>query len=71
MANNVDVSVYQGVVQEKSCGTLKLTDGLKQTDQIYTLVCGATGDNVKLSKTSNRIEVFEVVVLSEIGKYTA
>ena len=71
MANNVDVSVHQGEVQEKVCGTLQLTDGLKQTDQIYTLVCETTGDTVKLSKTSNRIEVFEVVVLSEIGKYTA
>ena len=38
-ANNVDVSVYQGDVLKKSCGTLQLTYGLEQSDQIYTLLC--------------------------------
>ena len=71
MSNNVDVSVYQEEVLQKSCGTLQLTEGLEQSDQIYTLICRATGDTVKLSKMSNRIEVFEVVVLSPIGKNTS
>ena len=63
--NNVDVSVYQGEVQQKSCGTLRLTYGLEQSDQIYTLLCNVEGDTVKLSKSSgNTIVVTEVVVTS-------
>ena len=60
--NNVDVSVYQGEVEQKSCGTLQLTYGLEQSDQIYTLLCNAEGDNVRLSKVAGRILVFEVAV---------
>ena len=67
--NNVDVSVYQGEVQQKSCGTLQLTYGLEQSDQIYTLICNTEGDTVKLTKTAHReaIAVFEVVVISSLG----
>ena len=61
--NNVDVSVYKGEVQQKSCGTLQLTYGLKQSDQIYTLNCNTEGDTVKLSKNRGNIAVFEVVVI--------
>jgi hypothetical protein len=60
--NNVDVSVYQGDVKQKSCGTLKLTYGLEQSDQIYTLICNTEGDTVKLSKTTGNIAVFEIVI---------
>ena len=63
--NNVDVSVYQGEVKKKSCGTLQLTDGLEQSDQIYTLLCNTEGDTVKLSKSSGYIQVCEVVVTSD------
>ena len=59
--NNVDVSVYQGEVQQKSCGTLQLTYGLEQSDQIYTLLCNTKGDNVKLRKSNGDIAVYEVV----------
>ena len=62
--NNVDVSVYQGEVKQKSCGTLQLTYGLEQSDQIYTLLCNTEGDTVKLSKNSGAIVVAEVVVTS-------
>ena len=62
--NNVDVSVYQGDVQQKSCGTLQLTYGLEQTDQIYTLICNAKGDTVKLSKSTGHIYVAEVALIS-------
>ena len=58
--NNVDVSVYQGEVKQKSCGTLQLTYGLEQSDQIYTLICNSEGDTVKLSKTTGIIDVIEV-----------
>ena len=69
--NNVDVAVYQGDVKQKSCGTLQLTYGLEQSDQIYTLVCNAEGDTVKLSKdsASGTIAVYEVVVTGT-GMYT-
>ena len=62
--NNVDVSVYQGEVKQKSCGTLQLTYRLEQSDQIYTLLCNTRGDTVKLSKNSGALVVAEVVVTS-------
>ena len=61
--NNVDVSVYQGEVKQKSCGTLQLTYGLEQSDQIYTLLCNTDGDTVKLSKSTGNIAFLEVVVI--------
>ena len=61
---NVDVSVYQGDVLQKSCGTLQLTYGLEQSDQIYTLLCNTEGDTVKLSKSSGVIVISEVAVTS-------
>ena len=60
--NNVDVSVYQGEVKKKSCGTLRLTYKLEQSDQIYTLLCMAEGDIVKLSKNEGHIVVWEVAI---------
>ena len=60
--NNVYVLVYQGGVKQNSCGTLQLTYGLEQSDQIYTLVCNTEGDTVKLSKTTGVITVSEVAV---------
>ena len=62
--NNIDVSVYQGDIQQKSCGTLQLTYGLEQSDQIYTLICNAEGDTVKLSKSTGHLVVAEVAVIS-------
>ena len=62
--NNVDVSVFQGEVRQKSCGQLKLTYGLERSDQVYTLVCDSAGDTVKLEKTKGVIAVYEVVVVS-------
>ena len=67
--NNVDVAVYQGDELQATCGTLQLTYGLEQADQIYTFICGAEGDTVFLSKTSNKISVFEIVVTG-IGMYS-
>ena len=65
--NNVDVSVYQGDVKQKSCGTLQLTYGLEQPDQIYTLICNTEGDTVKLSKSTGNIAVNELVVIRTTG----
>ena len=62
--NNVDVSVYQGEVKHASCGTLQLTYGLKQADQIYTLICNTDGDTVKLSKNTGVIALSEIAVTS-------
>ena len=60
----MDVSVYKKGVRQKSCGTLELTYGLEQSDQIYTLLCNTEGDAVKISKNSGNIAVAEVVVTS-------
>ena len=65
---DVHVSVYQGEVQQKSCGTLQLTYGLEQSDQIYTLICSTEGDTVKLSKDTGYIAFAEVVVIGIEGK---
>ena len=68
--NNVDVSVYQGEVKRKSCGTLQLTYGLEQADQIYTLLCNTHGDTVKLSKSTGSLVVPEVVMTGfALGKF--
>ena len=64
--NNVDVSVYQGEVKQKSCGTLQLTYGLEQSDQIYTLICNGKGNTVKLTKSTGNIAVNEVVVVGSM-----
>ena len=62
---DIDVSVYQGEVKQKSCGTLKLTYGLEQSDQIYTLLCNVDGDTVKLSKKDGDIRVYDMAVTSK------
>ena len=61
---DVDVSVYQGDMKQKSCGTLQLTHGLEQSDQIYTLLCNTEGDTVKFSKNKEHVVVLEVAVIS-------
>ena len=55
--------MYQGEVERKSCGTLKLTHGLEQSDQIYTMVCNTQGDAVKFSKVGGEIRIWEIVVI--------
>ena len=65
--SGVDVSVYQEDEKQKSCGTLQLTYGLEQSDQIYTLICNTKGDTVKLSKSTGIIVVYEVVAVSVPG----
>ena len=60
---NVDVSVYRGDVKQKSCGTLQLTYGLGQSDQIYTLICNTEGDTVKLSKNTGITAVYELILI--------
>ena len=69
--SDVDVSVYQGEVKQKSCGTVQLTYGLEQSDQIYTLICNEVGDRVRLTKTSlNNLGTSEVIVIgAHIGKF--
>ena len=63
-ANNVDVSVYLRGAMQKSCGTLQLTYGREQSDQIYTLLCNTRGDTVQLKKNTGTITLFEIVVTS-------
>ena len=65
---NVDVSVYQRDVKQKSCGTLQPTYGLEQSDQIYTLICNAEGDILKLTKLSGKFHIWEIVVVTGPGK---
>ena len=62
--NNVDIAVYQGDELQATCGTLQITYALDQADQIYTFTCDTDGDTVLLSKTSDHISVWEIVVTS-------
>ena len=66
--NNVNIDVYQGDVKQKKCGTLQLTDGLEQEDQIYKFICGVKGDTVLLSKSSVNIILAEIVIQGN-GKF--
>ena len=66
---NVDVSVHQGEEKQNSCGTLQLTYGQEQSDQIYKLICNTEGDTVKLNKGNGLIAVYEIVVIGT-GKLT-
>ena len=58
----VEVSVNTGGGTERSCGTMDLSYKHKQEDQIYTFSCNGNGDTVRLSKTSGRIRINEIVV---------
>ena len=62
--NTVDVLLYKGNVQQKSCGTLQRTKGLAQSDQIYNFICNAEGNMVKLSQDTGGLAIFELVVIS-------
>ena len=53
--NNVDVSVYQGEVKRKSCGTLKLTKVPLALPDLQSTHCSVTLPEVKLSKTLGNI----------------
>ena len=66
--NNVDVSVYQGEVKQKSCGTLRLTYGLEQSEQIYTHLCNTIGNTVRFGKGDGILSVVDVAV-SSTGKF--
>ena len=68
---DVDIAVYQGDEKQGDCGTLKLTYGLEQADQIYSFTCNAEGDTVLLSKAANpggsNILVYEITVTTLTG----
>ena len=60
---DVEVSVYKRDVKQKSCGTIQPTYGLEQTEQIYTLICNAEGDILKLAReNSGKFMIWEIVV---------
>ena len=64
---NVDVSVYQGEVQQKSCGTLSPTYGPEPSDQIYTFICSVEGAAVVVSKNKRTLRVDEIVIVGGRG----
>ena len=65
---NVLVSVYQDSQKQKDCGTLQLSYGLDQSDQIYHINCGVRGDMIKFSKnTQVNVVLYEVVIVG-LGK---
>ena len=70
--SNVDVAVYQGDEKQVDCGTLQITYGLEQADQIYSLACRAHGDTVLLTKSktstgAGEITIYEITVTAYTG----
>ena len=63
--NNVNVEVFQGDTLEKSCGTLRVSYGQNQGNQIYSFFCNADGDTVLLSKSLGQIAASEIVVIGD------
>ena len=63
------VSVYKDSLKQKECGTLQLTYGLEQSDQIYHINCGARGDMIKFSKTSGNLVLYEVIIVGPGEKF--
>ena len=61
----MEVLVYQGETEKKSCGVLQLTYGLEQSDQIYTFFCDTDGDSLVLRKRQGPIAVYEIAVIGE------
>ena len=62
---DINVSVYKSDVFEKSCVYPDITSELTQSDQIYSWLCMAEGDTVKIKKsTETNMELFEVAVTS-------
>ena len=68
--SNVLVSVFSNGSSKKLCGTLHLSPGLTQNDQIYTILCHSEGDAVRLHKfsASGRIVFADIVVDTDNGK---
>ena len=71
----LEVSVFQADEEQKSCGTIELSLGLKQSDQIYTFDCaGAKGNAVILTKTpvdgNTKLPLWEIVIFRVVpGEY--
>ena len=62
--DQIEVSIYLGDRKKKSCSELRLTYGLKQPDQIYTVNCNSRGNIVKVISKEDDVEIFEIVVTS-------
>ena len=67
--NGTEVSVYQGEVKRKSCGTLYTTEEVEQTDQIYTIYCKVKGIAVVLSTIKDyntfKLPVWEILIFGK------
>ena len=67
--NGTEVSVYQGEVKRKSCGTLYTTEEVEQTDQIYTIYCQVKGIAVVLSTIKDyntfKLPVWEILIFGK------
>ena len=59
--DDIAVEVLDGV-QEKKCGEIRLSTGLAQQDQQYTVPCNAYGDTIKIS-SSKKFDIADFVVV--------
>ena len=62
--DNIKVSVHNGGKKIKSCGTLRPKTGLKQSDQIYTVLCNTKGDTIKVTQEDPEkvLMIFEIAI---------
>ena len=65
--SDVLVSVVDDELNQKFCGTLKISPGLTQKDQVYTFLCHSKGDAVLLHKSTGNI-AFADIIVETIGK---
>ena len=68
MLKSVEIDVFNGEEKVKFCGQPRLNYGLRQRDQMYTVMCNRLGNSVRLTTFDSVIRVFELVVISR-GEY--
>ena len=64
MHRSARIDLYNGEEEVISCGKPKPNYGLRQSDQLYTVLCNKLGRSVRLTTINSVTRVFELVVIS-------
>ena len=67
VSDAINVEVLLDGVQEKKCGEIRLSSGLTQQEQQYTMACNAYGDTIKIS-SSKEFHIADIIVIGN-GKH--
>ena len=63
---NVNVKVYLGYLEQKSCGKLELSTGQSEEDQIYSVFCNVEGDSIMLISEDKSSGLHQQIAVREI-----